>query len=95
MGLTNKTCECIVQPFTLKLNMNTENDEDTKIRKRSAAVEAVKRTPAYILTRLHEAPNRCPTPDPLEKMSKRQWENSVMTWRAELREMLRDLSDGK
>ena len=59
------------------------NDEITRLAKRQEAISSIQRTPAYIVT--VSSPNRPTTPDPLQKMSKRAWEDSVQTWRYELR----------
>ena len=67
-----------------------ENDDPTKLQKRVNAVEAIKRTPAYIITSLHSRPTK--PPDPFEKMSKRKWEKSVMQWRNALRVLFDELS---
>ena len=61
-----------------------------RVIKRTDAIAAVKRTPAYILVSLHST-NRQATPDPQAQMSKRQWEKSMMEWRGLLREGMEDL----
>ena len=58
--------------------------------KRQAAVAAIKNTPAYIVVKARG--RRSPTPDPEDRtISKRSWERSIMEWRKNLREQLRDL----
>ena len=88
------TCEPLVFKSVLtQMAPNNENDDATKLRKRQDAVESIKRTPAYIITRLYYDEDYIATPDHNDlKMSKRQWEKSVMKWRAELREEFRELS---
>jgi len=65
------------------------NDEATRLQKRCRAVKAIKSKPEYSSTDEAERPQ---TPDPTEKMSKRAWEKSVMTWRRELRAFKSDSS---
>jgi hypothetical protein len=95
-----KHIHCASQRFLLKLVLrnkmepNKQNDDVTRLRKRTTAIEAVKRTPAYIIANLYDS-DRSLTPDPNEKISKRQWEKSMMMWRAELRETFRELSAPK
>jgi len=73
-----------------------ETPEQTAARrfaKRTAGVQAVKKTPEYIVTMLHHGA-RPDTPDPSdEKMSKRTWEKSMMNWRAVLRAALREIRE--
>ena len=62
---------------------NKENDEATTLEKRCNAVEAIKNKVEYILTTsLDDQPQG---PDPYTKMSKRQFERAMKTWRAQLR----------
>ena len=68
-----------------------QSDESTKVLKRFRGVCAVQRTPAYILVKMHR-PRRPPTPDPHAKLSKRQWEATMMRYRRDLREELHNLS---
>ena len=72
------------------MEASKENDEARKLQKKCNAVEAIKRTPEYIAT--SSLPNQPEEPDPYEKMGKRKWEKSVMTWRAELRARLNEIS---
>jgi len=71
--------------------MPHENDDATKVRKRQNGVDAVVRTPAYIITKLYYDEEIQP-PDPNDlKLSKRQWEKSMMKWRADLKTKFHEL----
>ena len=78
------------QDFFEIMAASKENDEATKLQKRCNAIEAIKAKPEYSAT--SSLPTQPAEPDPYEKMSKRRWEKSVMTWRAELRARLNELS---
>ena len=72
--------------------MSQENDRERRIRKRTEGLNSIQRTPAYILARLHGITLPELMPDPLdESISKRKWEKSMMTWRAALREALKEI----
>jgi len=71
--------------------MPQENDDATKVRKRQNGIDAVMRTPAYIITKLYYD-EEIQTPDPNDlKLSKRQWEKSMMKWRADLKAKFHEL----
>jgi len=68
-----------------------ENDDATKVRKRQDAVDAIMRSPAYIITKLYyDEEIQSPDPNNL-KLSKRQWEKSMMKWRADLKATFHEL----
>ena len=72
-------------------NMPQENDDATKVRKRQNGIDAVMRTPAYIITKLYYD-EEIQTPDPNDlKLSKRQWEQSMMKRRADLKTKFHEL----
>ena len=55
--------------------MPQENDDATKVRKRQHGIDAVMRTPAYIIITKLYYDEEIQTPDPNDlKLSKRQWE---------------------
>ena len=66
-----------------------ESGEERKMRKRSAAIEAIQRTPAYIVSATQRWAELPSTPVPDITLSKRTWERVVMKWRAALRLCLR------
>ena len=68
------------------MTSNKENDEATKLKKRCNAVAAIEAKPEYIVTT--SLPDQPRAPDPYAKMSKRQWEKAMMTFRFELRAKL-------
>ena len=68
---------------------NKENDEATKLRKRCNAVEAIKNKVEY--TRTTSLDDQPQGPEPYAKMSKRQFEIAMMTWRARLRAKVSEL----
>ena len=63
----------------------SESEEERKMRKRSAAIEAIMRTPAYIVSVTKRPADLPSTPVPDVSLSKRSWERLVMTWRVGLR----------
>ncbi len=76
--------------------MNDGDDIDDsrarRVAKRCAGVQAVKRTPAYILVVMSNKAERPASPDPFdERVSKRKWEKSMMDWRNDLRAALRQI----
>ena len=74
--------------------MPKENDRERKIMKRTEGLHSIQRTPAYILARLHGITLPELMPDPMdESVSKRKWERSMQTWRAALREALREIHE--
>ena len=68
---------------------NQESGEERKMRKRSAAIEAIMRTPAYIVSATKRPAELPSTPVPDVSLSKRSWERTIMTWRVALRACLR------
>ena len=69
---------------------NKENDDATKLKKRCDIVGWIKNKEEYILTTsLDDQPQG---PDPYAKMSKRQLERAMRTWRAQLRAKASDLN---
>ena len=72
--------------------MEKEDDRERRIRKRIEGLYSIQRTPAYILARLHGITLPELMPDPMDdSISKRKWEKSMMTWRAALREALKEI----
>ena len=60
-----------------------QEDEERRVRKRSAAILAIKRTPMYQFGRNFEGVPA--TPDPRDmQVSKRQWEVGMARWRQAL-----------
>ena len=63
-----------------------EEDADRRLRHRLAAVQAIRRTPEYSLSRRSLGYARPLTPDPSDlTISKRQWEKGIQRWRWRLR----------
>ena len=59
-----------------------------KIPKRANAVDIIKATPEYTLSKSFAAEVRPNTLDPLdENLSKRCWEDAVMVWRCKLKDL--------
>jgi len=71
--------------------MPHENDDATKVRKRQHGIDAVMRTPVYIITKLYYD-EEIQTPDPNDlKLSKRQWEQLMMKRHADLKTKFHEL----
>ena len=79
----------------VETRMPIETDEDRRLRKRNAAIKAIKETREYQLYKegdfafdavLHEIPEPV-TPDPEASSSKRDWERRIMKWRTTLKVM--------
>ena len=73
--------------------MPIETEEDRRLRKRNAAIKAIKEKKEYKLylqgdfaldAVLHEIPEPV-TPDPEASSSKRDWERRIMKWRTTLK----------
>ena len=80
----------IFRNTSIAMAPNKENDEATKLKKRCNAVAAIKAKQEYIITA--SSPDQPQAPDPYAKMSKRQWEKAVMTFRSELRAKVSELN---
>ena len=76
-----------------------ENDEARRLRKRRAAVEAVKNSPEYAFCSaldLSMVGAGSPEPNPEDlTISKRSWEAAVMAWRNGLRDVMHGRYEGR
>lgn len=79
----------------VETRMPIETDEDRRLRKRNAAIKAIKEKREYKLYLqgdfavegvLHQIPEPV-TPDPKASSSKRDWERRIMKWRTTLKVM--------
>ena len=79
----------------VETRMPIETDEDRRLRKRNAAIKAIKEKKEYKLYLqgdfavegvLHQIPEPV-TPDPEASSSKRDWERRIMKWRTTLKVM--------
>ena len=66
-----------LRPFARNMAIESEMVAPHSVVKRTNGVEAVKRTPAYIMVVAYRGANRPASPDPSKKMSKR---TCCVTW---------------